>query len=112
MNMTLSTRRVPLHTTAFECFFETDTGFIRRIQVGNVEVIRAIYGAVRDHNWTTILPVIKVTTLEQERDDFLLRFSARCERGAVSFCWDGCMSAKGGELSCEFHGEAKSDFPP
>jgi hypothetical protein len=56
---------------------KTDTGFIRRIRVGNVEVIRAIYGAVRDHNW---VPAITVTALEQERDRFLLRFSARCER--------------------------------
>ena len=98
MNMAASNRLIPLHTEALECFFETDTGFVRRIRVGNVEVIRAIYGAVRDHNWATILPVITVTTLEQERDRFLLRFSVRCERGAISFLWDGCISAKGGEL--------------
>jgi hypothetical protein len=105
-----SNRLIPLQTTAFECFFETDTGFVRRIQVGNIEVIRALYGAVRDHNWATILPVITVTALEHERDGFLLRFSARCKRGGISFWWEGCLSATGGELSCEFHGEAKSDF--
>jgi hypothetical protein len=110
MNMVASNRLIPLYTEALECFFETDSGFIRRIRVGNVEVIRVIYGAVRDHNWATILPAITVITLEQERDGFLLRFSARCERGAISFWWDGCMSAKGGKLSCEFHGESKSDF--
>ena len=110
MNMAASNRLIPLHTEALECFFETDTGFIRRIRVGDVEVIRAIYGAVRDHNWATILPAITVTALEQEKDRFLLRFSARCERGAISIWWDGCMSAKDGELSCEFHGEAKSGF--
>jgi hypothetical protein len=67
MNMAASNRRIPLYTEAFECCFETDTGFIRRILVGNVEIIRAIYGAVRDHNWATILPVITVTALELDR---------------------------------------------
>jgi D-apionolactonase len=105
-----SNRLIPLHTTAFEGLFETDTGFIRRIQIGNIEVIRAIYAAVRDHSWATILPVITATALKQERDGFLVRFSARCERGGISFWWEERLSAKGGELSCEFHGEAKSDF--
>jgi hypothetical protein len=77
MNMAALNRLVPLYTEAFECFFETDTGFVRRIRVGNLEVIRAIYGAVRDHDWAAILPVITVTALEQERDRFLLLFSAR-----------------------------------
>jgi hypothetical protein len=66
MNIVASNRLIPLYTEALECFFETDTGFIRRIRVGNIEVIRAIYGAVRDHNWATILPAITVITLEQE----------------------------------------------
>ena len=54
--------------------------------------------------------MITVTALEQERDRFLLRFSARCERDAILFWCAGCMSATGGELCCEFHGEAKSNF--
>ena len=46
MNTAASTRVIPLRTEMLQCFFKTDTGFIRRIRVGEVEVIRAIYGAV------------------------------------------------------------------
>ena len=110
MNTAVSNRLILLRTETLQCFFDTDIGFIRRIRVGDVEVVRAMYGAVRDHNWDTILPAITVTELQQDNERFLLRFSARCERGAVSFCWDGRISAQGGELSFEFHGEAKSGF--
>ena len=44
---------IPLQTRKFSCFFQTSTGFLRRVKSSGVEVIRAIYGTLRDKNWDT-----------------------------------------------------------
>ena len=48
--------QIPLQTRKFSCFFEPSTGFLRRVKSSGVEVIRSIYGAVRDKNWDTVEP--------------------------------------------------------
>ena len=68
---------IPLRTRKFSCFFEPDTGFLRRIKSSGVEVIRTIYGAVRDKNWDTIEPRLKIERLESDDDSFCLEFSAQ-----------------------------------
>ncbi len=110
MNALASARTLHLEAGPLRCFFETETGFLRAIRAGDVEVVRAIYGAVRDHNWDTILPAITVERLERAPDRFLLRFTARCDRGDVRYRWVGTVAGAGGELWFGFEGEAESDF--
>ena len=70
---------IPLQTRKFSCFFQTSTGFLRRVKTSGVEVIRAIYGTVRDKNWDTVEPRLEIERIEQGPDSFLLQFTAHHE---------------------------------
>jgi len=102
---------IPLQTKEIACFFETDTGFLRCIQSGGFEVVRAVYGAVRDHNWGTVQPQIDIEQLVMETDLFRVEFRVRCEAPGISFWWNGTVAGKGSWLFFRFGGEAKSTFP-
>src|SRR5436309_9678351 len=101
---------IPLSTGVFGCFFETRTGFLRRIRTGSCEVIRMIYGAVRDHNWDTIVPEISIESHLQEDNSFYLAYSAQCLNPENIFRWTGEITAQAGTLNFRFSGEAQRDF--
>jgi D-apionolactonase len=92
-------------------WLERESGFLRRIAYGDCEVVRGIYGAVRDRNWGTVTPEISYDQLEQRSDSFAVRFVARCVQGEVDFVWEGRItgSADGG-IHYEFDGVAQSAF--
>ena len=101
---------IPLRTRKFSCLFEPDTGFLRRIKSSGVEVIRTIYGAVRDKNWDTVGPRLKVERVESDDDSFCLEFSAQHEDEPVCFSWKGTIQGKGGSLEFRFDGRAQTSF--
>ena len=45
-------------------WFEPETVFLRRISLGQTEIIRGIYAAVRDRNWGTVPP--RISNLESQ----------------------------------------------
>ena len=101
---------IPLQTRKFSCFFQTSTGFLRRIWSSGVEVIRAIYGTVRDKNWDTIEPRLQIERLEQSNDSFCLHFTADHEDEPISFSWKGTIEGRGSVLEFTFDGRAKKSF--
>jgi D-apionolactonase len=101
---------IPLQTRKFSCFFQTSTGFLRRVRSSGVEVIRAIYGTVRDKNWDTIEPRLEIDRIEQGQDSFSLHFSAHHENEPISFSWKGTIEGRGGVLEFTFDGRAKKAF--
>ena len=105
-----SENRILLKTRQLSCFFEPQTGFLRRVTVGGCEVIRAIYGAVRDQNWNTVQPEIVIGRSATGDDHFRLEFRAECSSGEIAFGWNGTIEASAGTLSFAFAGEAKSTF--
>ena len=104
------TESIPLKTRAFTCFFETNTGYLRRVKSANAEVVRAIYGAVRDKNWNTVEPRLSVERLEHGEDGFWLEFTARCDQMPISFFWKGIIQGQGSSLEFRFDGQAGSAF--
>jgi hypothetical protein len=91
--------------------FESHTGFLRQIRLGKIEVLRAIYGAVRDRNWETVPPQLEQLELDAGADTFRLRFGAACRRGDIDFYWRGDLAgAADGTVSFQFDGEARSAF--
>jgi D-apionolactonase len=101
---------IPLQTRKFSCFFQTSTGFLRRVKSSGVEVIRAIYGTVRDKNWDTIESRLEIERIEQGHDSFALHFSAHHEEDPISFSWKGTIEGRGGVLEFTFDGRAKKSF--
>jgi hypothetical protein len=101
---------IPLQTSKFSCFFQTSTGFLRRVKSGGAEVIRAIYGTVRDKNWDTIEPRLEIERIEQDEDSFSLHFTAHHESDPISFSWKGTIEGRGNQLEFTFEGRARKSF--
>jgi hypothetical protein len=104
-------RPLTLQAGPLTMIFEPASGFLRHLRLGDHEVLRGIYGAVRDHNWATIPP--QVANLESEigKDSFRLTFDVTCRQGAVDYFWRGAVSGEAnGQVTYSFDGEARSRF--
>ncbi len=91
--------------------FDPRIGWLRNVRLGKVEVIRAVFGAVRDHNWDTVEPCLVIQDQHINPQDFSLTFQSECRSGDVHFDWIGKLSGDiNGTVRFEFKGEAKSVF--
>lgn len=59
---------VVLRAGPLRLLYEPASGFVRRICLGQTEVLRGIYGAVRDRNWGTTPGLLRETAREAEED--------------------------------------------
>lgn len=102
---------IRLHAGPLTAIFEPHTGWLRHLCLGGSELIRAVYGAVRDRHWRTITPRIQaLDTVVRERT-FDIQFLNRCEEGDVHFAWQAHVrGAAEGTCSFRFDGEAESSF--
>ena len=73
-------RPIQLRAGPLTLFFEPQTAFLRHIRLGDHEVVRAIYAAIRDHNWATILPQVTIREQDIKADSFQLTFDCACSR--------------------------------
>ncbi len=91
--------------------FEPKTAFLRHIRLGDHEVVRAIYAAVRDHNWGTVPPQVTIAKSEINKDSFRLNLEVVCQQGGIDYRWQGTLSGEpSGQVSYVFEGEAHSAF--
>ncbi len=67
-------------------------GELRYLRVGEEEVIRRVYFAVRDEQWNTVVPRFTRVDLEEHPDQFTLRLAAHCQEGAVDFDWTATVT--------------------
>ena len=86
-------------------------GDLRYITVGDQEVVRRVYVAVRDRDWNTIAPTYTAYEVHQDDLAFVVRFTADHRRGDVHFVWDGTIEGtSAGVITCAMDGEARSTF--
>jgi len=91
--------------------FEPGSAFLRHVRLGDHEVLRAIYGAVRDQNWGTIPPVISNLKSDINADSFSLSFEVACRQREIDFFWHGLIRGEpSGQISYTFDGQARSQF--
>lgn len=91
--------------------YDPTSGMIRRIKLGEREVLRGIYAAVRDHNWGTVPGTIRETRREIEADSFCIEFAAAHQQADIDFVWHGrILGTADGEIYYDFTGEARSSF--
>src|ERR1051326_4583154 len=91
--------------------FEPATACLRYIRLGDHEVLRAIYAAVRDQNWATIQPVLSNLQSEIAPDSFRLTFDVACREREIDFSWRGFIEGDpNGRVAYKFDGEAISRF--
>ncbi|MBK9123493.1 MAG: hypothetical protein IPM16_10310 [Chloroflexi bacterium] len=88
-----------------------EAGMVRYVRLGTIEVLRAIYAAVRDRNWGTVPGELRDVQLEQFTDSFRLSFVSDHQQGTVHFRWSGVITGTADStLTFEFDGEALTAF--
>jgi D-apionolactonase len=102
---------LPLRAGPVSFVFDQATASIRDLRVGGIEVVRGVYGAVRDRNWRTVPPVLR--DLQVDAPDVACRvtFEADCVDGDVDFCWHGTIvGTSTGTVTFTFDGTARTSF--
>ncbi len=102
---------VPLNAGTLTLLFEKSTGFLRNIRMGDHEIVRCIYAALRDPEWKNVRPVLSGLQIEKDATRFRITFNAVCQRDSIDFRWHGVLTGTPeGTISFEFDGTAESDF--
>ena len=102
---------IQLRAGPLSMIFEPDEAFLRHIRMGDREILRGIYVAVRDRNWGTIVPKISNLKIESTRDAFRLTFDAECKERDIDYLWRGTIAGDPkGAVSFAMNGLARSTF--
>jgi hypothetical protein len=100
-----------LRAGALTATLDRFSGQLRWLRYGPHEVLRGIYGAVRDQHWNTITPEIELLAIERGANELRIEFHAVCRKGEIDFRWRGSIvgSAESVIRYC-FAGKAYSAF--
>jgi hypothetical protein len=73
---------------------EFTDGELRYLYVGQKEIVRRIYFAVRDDHWQTPMPTFSTYKVEKTADSFKVVLAASCKSETVSYGWTGEITGK------------------
>jgi hypothetical protein len=100
---------IPLRAGPLRLVF--DRGALRWIRLGEREVLRGIYFALRGESWVTVPPELEELVIEAEPESFRIRFGARHERGPARYAWEGRITgAADGRIEFAVRGRALTSF--
>ena len=86
-------------------------GQVRRVMLGGREVVRRIYGAVRDGFWNTVPGVISGMTVEEGDGGFVVRFRSEHRQFEADFVWEAEITGMAdGTVRYVFEGRAGRTF--
>ncbi|HEY5058881.1 MAG TPA: hypothetical protein VII51_07665 [Gaiellaceae bacterium] len=84
---------------------------LRYVKLGELELVRRIYVAVRDRNWNTIPGVASALELDERDDSFEARFSVRHTSHDTDFSWQGTISGTAdGRIAFAMDGRGERDM--
>ena len=71
-----------------------EAGDLRYIRLGNQEILRRVYVALRDRNWGTVLPVLFNVQMDIADDSFRITYDVENKQGDIDFFFAavGCNS--------------------
>jgi D-apionolactonase len=88
-----------------------EAGDVRHVHLAGREVVRRIYGAVRDHAWHTIPARLSGLTIDAGADRFACRYRAEHRQDEVAFTWSAEIDGSAdGMLTFAFDGVAEATF--
>lgn len=88
-----------------------EAGDVRCVELGGREVIRRIYGAVRDRDWGTVRGEITDLRLAVSGTESRITYTSTHRRGDVHFVWQAEILLRAdGTIRFSFDGEARSAF--
>lgn len=107
-------RQIPLRAGPLTMLYED--GDLRHIKLGERELIRRIYVAIRDRNWGTILPVFSNVQLNIGPDRFHISYEVENKLNDIHFTWLGAITGEPAEdgalaaISFNMEGQAITSF--
>ncbi|MBL8232799.1 MAG: hypothetical protein JNL98_30145 [Bryobacterales bacterium] len=104
-------RQIELAAGPMKMVFEPDLAFLRYLRIGDAEILRGVYAAVRDRNWGTVAPRVSNLRVETKEDSFRVEFDVTCKEGPIDFVWKGEISGEAaGRVRFAMKGDARSTF--
>jgi hypothetical protein len=99
------------HLSAGPVRLKFQDGELRYLYVGNREIVRRIYFAVRDRHWDTVMPTFEQIKIRQTGKSFTIHLEAVCKSAAADYAWTGEIHGDAsGEITFTAKGLPKSDF--
>jgi D-apionolactonase len=91
--------------------FEKNTASLRYIRMGDREVLRGVYVALRDQFWNTIASQVQNVVLQHDGKWFSITFDVACQQGEIDFVWQGRIEGREeGAIDFSMEGNARSSF--
>ena len=88
-----------------------EDGELRYLYVGQKEIVRRVYFAVRDGQWNTAMPKFTSMTVDDQGDHFIVALSATCKMDKVDYQWQGIITGSAdGKITFEATGIPNVDF--
>jgi hypothetical protein len=101
--------RVPVRAGPLSLVLES--GDVRSLHAGGREIVRRIYGAVRDHAWHTVPARLSGLVIDAGAESFTCRYRAEHRQDDVAFAWDAAIDGTAeGTLTFDFDGVAERTF--
>jgi hypothetical protein len=86
-------------------------GELRCLRLGEREVLRRIYVAVRDRNWGTVPGQLSALEIDAAPESFSIEYLVEHRQGELDFAWRGSIRGEpDGTVSFEMEGQARTDF--
>ncbi len=102
-------QQIPLRAGPLALIYEN--GDLRYVKLGSKEILRRVYVAVRDRNWSTVPPRFANVEIEQNEDTFRIRYVVDNRQGDIDFAWQGEITgAADGTITFRMDGEARATF--
>jgi hypothetical protein len=89
-----------------------EDGFLRHFQIGETEVLRMMYFALRDHNWGTFTPIIELENIQVLADHFYISYQCRHQLdGQDCYIWKvNIIGSADGRIEFDLKGTALRYF--
>ena len=86
-------------------------GELRYLKVGEKEIVRRIYFAVRDSRWDTVVPVFTRIAVQKQPHSFTISLSAVCKNDVADYTWNGEITGTAeGKITFTAGGQAEMNF--
>jgi D-apionolactonase len=90
---------------------ELDGVDLRYVRLGDVEIVRRLFAAIRDEAWGTVPPQLEGVDIEAGERDFHVSFEALHDAGDLRFRWRGELTGgEDGTIECRMTGTAERSF--
>ena len=102
-------QQVPLRAGPLELIYEQ--GDLRSIRVGDQEIVRRMYIAVRDRNWGTVPAVLSKVKIQSQENSFRISYEAAHRQGEIAFDWIATVYGNpDGTITFLMEGQALNSF--